>query len=64
MSPMTKYIVKCVLIGLYGALVALQVALPGISTDELVAALIAGAIGGLGYAGIGAATPLEHPKGE
>lgn len=64
MSPMTKYIIKCVLIGLYGALVALQVALPGISTDELVAAVIAGAIGGLGYAGIGAATPLEHPKGE
>jgi len=64
MSPMAKFVVKCVLIGVYGVLVALQVALPGITIDELVAAVIAGAIGALGYAGIGAATPLEHPKGE
>jgi hypothetical protein len=64
MSPAAKFVIKCVLIGAYGVLVALQVALPGISLDELVAALIAGAIGGLGYAGIGAATPLEHPGGE
>jgi hypothetical protein len=42
-------------------LVSLQVALPGISVDEFVAAVIAGAIGGLGYAGIGAATSLEAP---
>lgn len=61
MSPTTKYIVKCVLIGLYGVLVSLQVALPGISWDDLLGAIIAGAIGGLGYAGIGAATTLEAP---
>ena len=61
MSPMTKYVVKCVLFGLYGMLVSLQVALPGVTVDELVAAVIAGAVGGLGYAGIGAATTLEAP---
>lgn len=61
MSPTTKYVVKCVLIGAYAVLVSLQVALPGISLDELVASLIAGGIGGLGYAGIGAATTLEEP---
>jgi len=63
MSPTLKYVTKCVLIGLYGLLVSLQVALPGISWDDLISAVIAGAIGGLGYAGIGAATPLEAPGG-
>lgn len=61
MSPTGKYVLKCILIGLYGVLVSLQVALPGITLDELMAAVIAGGIGGLGYAGIGAATPLEEP---
>lgn len=61
MSPTQKYITKCVLFGLYGLLVSLQVALPGLSADEVIAAVIAGAIGGLGYAGIGAATSLEAP---
>jgi len=61
MSPTAKYVIKCVLIGLYATLVSLQVSLPGLSSDEIVAALIAGAIGGFGYAGIGAATTLEAP---
>ena len=61
MSPTTKFAVKCVGIGLYAVLVSLQVALPGITLDDLVSALVAGAIGGLGYAGIGAATSLEAP---
>jgi hypothetical protein len=61
MTPTQKYVLKCVLIGLYGLLVSLQVALPGISWDDATAAIIAGAIGGLGYAGIGAATTLEAP---
>jgi hypothetical protein len=61
MTPTQKYVTKCVLIALYATLVSLQVALPGISTDDLVQAVIAGAIGGLGYAGIGAATSLEAP---
>jgi hypothetical protein len=61
MTPLQKYITKCVLFGLYGLLVSLQVALPGLTADEVIAAVIAGAIGGLGYAGIGAATSLEAP---
>ena len=61
MSPTAKYVVKCVGFGIYGFLVSLQVALPGLSVDELVAATVAGAIGGLGYAGIGYATTLEAP---
>ncbi len=61
MTPTQKYVTKCVLFGLYGLLVSLQVALPGISLDELIAGLIAGGIGGLGYAGIGYATSLEAP---
>jgi hypothetical protein len=59
MTPTMKYVTKCVLIGVYGALVSLQVNLPGVSSDDLVSALIAGALGALVYAGIGAATPLE-----
>jgi hypothetical protein len=61
MTPTQKYVLKCVLIGLYGVLVALQAVLPGISWDDIVSAVIAGALGGLGYAGIGAATTLEAP---
>lgn len=61
MSPTRKYIVKCVLFGVSAALVRLQAVLPGISLDDLVSAVIAGAIVGLGYAGIGAATSLEAP---
>lgn len=61
MTPTQKYVLKCVLIGLYGVLVSLQAVLPGISWDDVVAAVIAGALGGLGYAGIGAATTLEAP---
>jgi len=60
-SPTQKYVLKCVLFGTYGVLVSLQVSLPDISLDDLIQALIAGAIGGLGYAGIGAATSLEAP---
>jgi hypothetical protein len=60
-TPTTKFIIKCVGIGLYATLVSLQVALPGLTIDDVVQALIAGAIGGLGYAGIGAATSLEAP---
>ncbi len=59
MTPTTKFVLKCVLIGVYATIVSLQVNLPGISSDDLVTALIAGALGGLGYAGIGAATTLE-----
>jgi hypothetical protein len=61
MTPTMKYVTKCVLIALYATLVSLQVALPGITVDDVVSAVIAGAIGGLGYAGIGAATSLEAP---
>ena len=61
MSALQKYVAKCVLIGLYGFLVAVQVNLPGVSWDDLIGAVVAGAIGGLGYAGIGAATSLEAP---
>ena len=58
MSPTGKYVTKCVLIALYAVLVSLQVALPGLTADEVLSAVIAGGIGGLGYAGIGAATSL------
>ncbi len=61
MTPIQKFIIKCVLIGGYATLVSLQVALPGLSWDDIISALIAGAIGGLGYAGIGASTSLEAP---
>jgi len=61
MSPTGKYVTKCVLIGMYGVLVSLQVNLPGVSWDDLISAVVAGAIGALAYAGIGAATPLEAP---
>ena len=61
MSPTMKFTVKCVGLAVYGVLVSLQVALPGITADDLISAVIAGSIGGLGYAGIGAATSLEAP---
>lgn len=61
MTPTQKYVLKCVLIGVYGVLVSLQVALPGIDLNDLAQGLIAGGIGGLSYAGIGAATSLEEP---
>jgi hypothetical protein len=61
MTPTQKFVLKCVLIGVYGLLVSLQVALPGISWDDVLQGVIAGAIGGLAYGGIGAATTLEAP---
>jgi hypothetical protein len=60
-TPTQKFVLKCVLIGAYATIVSLQVNLPGISGDDLTTALIAGAIGALAYAGIGAATTLEAP---
>jgi hypothetical protein len=61
MSPNVKFTIKCVGLALSLFLTSLQASLPGLSTDDLVTAVIAGAIGGLGYAGIGAATTLEEP---
>lgn len=63
MTPTQKFVLKCFLIGLYGLLVSLQVALPGIDWNDLAQGIIAGGIGGLGYAGIGASTTLEAPGG-
>jgi hypothetical protein len=63
MSPTTKYVVKCVLAGVYAALTYLaasQVA-GQLTWDSLAGAAIAGGIAGLVSAGIGAGTTLEAP---
>ena len=67
MTPLAKFVVKCVLFGVYSLLTyltAARIESGSYSLDALVGGLIAAGIAGLGYAGIGAATPLEHPKGE
>lgn len=63
MNPTLRYAVRCVGFGLATFLGSLQGNLPGIDSGDLVSAGIAGAIVGLGYAGIGAATPLEPAVG-
>ncbi len=63
MTPTTKYVVKCVLAGVYACLTylaAFQVA-GDLSWDSLAGGLLAGGIAGLACAGIGAATTLEAP---
>lgn len=65
MSPTTKYVVKCVGFGVYAflsSLASVKVASGNaIGIDQLETAVILGGLGGLGYAGIGAATTLEAP---
>lgn len=63
MSPTLRFALRAAFVGAAGLLASLQAALPGISTDDLVSALIAGGLLALSYAGIGAATPLEPKVG-
>lgn len=63
MSPGSRYVFRVILVGVAAMLASLQANLPGVSGDDLAQAGIAGAIIGLGYAGIGAATPLEPAVG-
>ena len=66
MTPLTKFVLKAVGVGVYGFLVSLQAARAAgvdLGADQLIDALIAGGLGGLGFTGL-AATPLENPQGE
>lgn len=63
MSPTVRYVVRIAFVAVAGLLASLQANLPGVSLDDLTQALIAGGILGLGYAGVGAATPIEPKVG-
>lgn len=63
-SPTSRYVLRTALVGVASALASLQANLPGVSGDDVVQAVIAGAILALGYAGIGAVTPAEPRIGK
>jgi hypothetical protein len=64
MSPTTRYIIRIAFLAIVTGAASLQAALPGISLDDGVSALIAAVIASGAYAGIGAATPLEPKVGK
>jgi hypothetical protein len=64
MNPTTRYIVRIAFFFLVTVAASLQGALPGVSPDDALSALIAGILASGGYAGIGAATPLEPKIGK
>jgi hypothetical protein len=64
MNPTARYIVRIAFFALVTGAASLQAALPGISLDDGISALIAAIIASGAYAGIGAATPLEPKIGK
>lgn len=61
MDPIYRYVLRAVLTGVASAASSLLTAMPGLSLDDLIIAGLLGLIGGLGYAGIGAASPKIEP---
>ena len=59
-----RYALRCTLFGVSACLVSLQASSAGsdLTQGELVQALIAGALAGLSYAGIGAASSSVEPS--
>lgn len=57
------YIARIVFFGLVGGAAALQMALPGVTLDDLIQSLCAAVIASGAYAGLGYATPLEPTVG-
>lgn len=53
MSPTVVYIVRVFFTGVAAAASSLLTALPGISSDDLIGAVLLGIVFALGYAGIG-----------
>lgn len=62
MSPAARYALRTVLTGLSAFCSSLLTALPGITVDDLVGALLLGAIFGLSYAGIGQVSANVEPN--
>lgn len=60
-SAGARYVLRAVLFGLSGFLVALQAHGTPVDTNGLIDSLIAGGLAGLAYAGIGAAVPAVEP---
>lgn len=63
-SVTARYVLRCVLFGVSAFLVSLQASSTGsdLETSEWRNAIIAGALAGLAYAGIGAASPQVEPS--
>lgn len=62
MGPTLRYVLRCGLVGVAGFLTALQAHGSPVGWETLYESAIAGAIVGLGYAGIGAAVPVVEPN--
>lgn len=61
MDPIWRYVIRAVLTGVSAAASSLLTAMPGLTLDDLIVAGLLGLLGGLGYAGIGAASPALEP---
>jgi len=64
MSTTWRFAVRAVLAGLLAALTSLQAALPGLSLDDLLTAVIGGGIAALAFAGVAAVTPIDRSVGK
>jgi hypothetical protein len=60
-SATSRFLLRCSLYGVGAVVIALQAALPGITTDEIVEAVLAGYVAASTYAGIGAVLPQVEP---
>lgn len=62
MSPPAIYVIRTILTGVAAAASSLLTALPGISGDDLIGAVLLGIVFALGYAGIGVASATIEPS--
>lgn len=62
MSPTATYAVRVFLTGVAAAASSLLTALPGITGDDLIGAVLLGLVFGLSYAGIGVASSNVEPN--
>lgn len=61
-SVQTRFVLRCVLVGLAAVAASLQGNLPGVSVDELIQAVLGGYLAASAYAGIGALIPAVEPN--
>jgi hypothetical protein len=58
-NPVVRFVIRCIFIGVAAADAVLLAALPGLSWNDVAKAALIALGNALGYAGIGAATPVE-----
>lgn len=61
MSPTAVYVIRTLLTGVSAAASSLLTALPGLTSDDIIGAILLGVVFALAYAGIGVASATVEP---